>query len=219
MSRTVFANNRNFSHKGSGDKSACSAPDVCKTPMGPSIPPIPYPVSSQAANLARATSSVVIDGNPTAIASSIHTQCTGDQAGSATGIISGTVANKTEFVSYSFDVKAEGEGIVRHMDLTTMNSKNTLGMNYGAATAPINIKTEAVKDEPIYTLRFEFIDELGQQIKGLEYKTLPAGQKQDLHIADAKTNVYGKTFIVSTEQNESVDCYATWEKFSATAND
>jgi len=218
MSRTVFANSRNFSHKGSGDKSVCSAPDVCKTPMGPATPPIPYPVISQAAMLSQATSSVVIDGNPTAIASSIHTQCSGDQAGVATGIISSTVANKTEFVSYSFDVKAEGEGIVRHMDLTTMNNKNTLGMNFGAPTAPTNIKTVDVKDDPIYTLRFEFVDELGQQIKGLEYKAVPAGKKEDLHIADAKTNVYGKTHIVSTEQNESVDCYLIWEKFDPTAN-
>lgn len=216
MSRSVFANNRNFSHKGSSDKSVCSVPDVCKTPVGPSTPPIPYPVSSQVANLAQATSTVKIDGNPTAIASSTHTQCTGDQAGSATGLVSGTVANKTEFVSYSFDVKAEGEGIVRHMDMTTMNNKNTLGMNYGAATAPINIKVENIKDDPIYTLRFEFIDELGQQIKKLPYKTLPAGQKENLHLADAKTNVHGKTFIASIEQNESVDCYIAWEKFITT---
>jgi len=218
MSRSVFANSRNFSHKGSGDKSACSAPDVCKTPMGSATPPIPYPVISQVTDLAQPTSSVTIDGNPTAIASSTHTQCSGDQAGSATGLISGTVANKTHFVSYSFDVKAEGEGIVRHMDATTMNNRNTLGMNYGAATAPMNIQVENKTIEPIYTLRFEFLDELGQQVKGIGYKTVPAGQKENLHIADAKTNVYGKTFIVSTEQNESVDCYIAWGKFTATEN-
>lgn len=218
MTRSVFANTRNFSHKGSGDKSACTAPDVCKTPIGSAIPPIPYPVSSQVANLAQPTSSVLIDGNPTAIASSIHTKCTGDQAGSAKGVMSGTTGSKTHFASYSFDVKAEGEGVVRHMDLTTMNNRNTLGMNYGAATGPTTIKVEDVTVEPIYTLHFEFIDELGQPIKGIEYKTLPAGQKDNLHLADNKTNTFGKTFLASITQNESIDCYIAWNKFTVKAD-
>lgn len=215
MTRSVFANKRNFSHKGSGDKSICTAPDVCKTPVGPATPPLPYPVISHAADLAQPTSSVFIDGNPTAIASSTHTQCSGDQAGSATGIISGTVGNKTHFSSYSFDVKAEGEGVVRHMDMTTMNNRNTLGLNQGAATSVSELDLKPGEVEQIYTLRFEFIDELGQPVQGLAYKTLPAGQKQDLDQAKGKSNVYGKTYVCSTEQNESIDCYLVWDKFTA----
>lgn len=213
MTRSVYANNRNFSHKGSGDKSASSVPDVCKTPIGGATPPIPYPVTSQVSDLTQATSSVFIDGNPTAIASSVHSKCSGDQAGKAKGLISGTQGDKTHFASYSFDVKAEGEGIVRHMDLTTMNNRNTMGMNYGTATAPINIKQEEIEVESNYTLRFEFIDELGQPIKGINYKTLPAGSKEDLHLPSGKTSLYGKTFIASIEQNESIDCYVAWNKF------
>lgn len=215
MTRSVFANKRNFSHKGSGDKSMCTAPDVCKTPVGSATPPIPYPVVSQVSDLAQATSSVIIDGNPTAIASSTHTKCSGDQAGSATGIISGTTGNKTQFSSYSFDVKAEGEGVVRHMDMTTMNNRNTMGINLGAATTVNEINLKPGEVESIYTLRFEFIDELGQPVHGLHYKTLPAGQKQDLDQGNGKSNVFGKTFVCSTEQNESIDCYLVWPKFSA----
>lgn len=218
MTRSVFANMRNFSHKGSGDKSVCTAPDVCKTPVGPATPPLPYPVVSQVSNLAQATSSVIIDGNPTAIASSTHTQCTGDQAGSATGIISGTTGSKTHFASYSFDVKAEGEGVVRHMDMTTMNNRNTIGLNLGAPTTVSELNLKAGEVESIYTLRFEFIDELGQPVRGLDYKTLPAGQQQELGQANGKSNVYGKTFVCSTEQNESIDCYLVWQKFSAGDN-
>ncbi len=218
MTRSVFANNRNFSHKGSGDKSVSGPPDVCKTPVGSATPPIPYPVSSQVTHLAQATSSVFIDGNPTAIANSTHSQCTGDQAGSAKGLISGTTADKTHFTSYSFDVKAEGEGVVRHMDTTTMNNRNTLGVNYGTATSLSNAQLEYEDIEPIYTLRFEFIDELGQPVKGIRYKTLPAGQKEDLHIPKGKTNIYGKTFLASTQKDESIDCYIVWENFSAKNN-
>ncbi|MCF6260970.1 MAG: DUF4150 domain-containing protein [Gammaproteobacteria bacterium] len=207
MSRTVYANNRNFSHKGSGDKAVSSAPDVCKTPMGNSTPPIPYGISSQAGDLAQTTTTVVIDGNPTAIASSIHTQCTGDQAGSANGIASGTVGDKTRFVSYSFDVKVEGEGVVRHMDMTTMNNGNTIGTNYGAATSPVAINDE---ENLIYTLCFQVIDKLGQPLKKIAYKTLPAGNQDALHQADGKTDSHGKTPVVSTEKNESMDFYLVW---------
>ena len=138
MARTVFANNRNFSHKGSSDKSISSAPDVCKTPMGTATPPIPYPVISQASNAGGYSTSVFIDGNPTALASSTHTRCSGDQAGCAKGVASGTVGDKTQFTTYSFDVRVEGEGVVRHMDMTTMNNGNTVGSVLGIATSPAN---------------------------------------------------------------------------------
>ena len=138
MARTVFANNRNFSHKGSGDTSNSSAPDVCKTPMGNSTPPIPYPVISQASSAGGYSTSVFIDGNPTALAGSTHTRCSGDQAGSATGVGSGTVGDKTRFTTYSFDVRIEGQGAVRHMDMTTMNNGNTMGSVLGMANPPEN---------------------------------------------------------------------------------
>lgn len=150
MARTVFANNRSFSHRGSGDQSVCSTPDICKTPIGSSTPPIPYPVISRARDASGYTSTVTIDGHPTAIASSSHTRCTGDEAGSAKGIISGTTGSKTQFITNSFDVKCEGEGVVRHMDLTTMNNGNTLGVLYGTSTTPAD-KTESVdEDEGVF---------------------------------------------------------------------
>lgn len=215
MTRSVFANSRNFSHKGSSDKSLSSPPDVCKTPVGSATPPIPYPVISQAQDLSKTTSSVLIDGNPTAIASSEHTQCSGDQAGSLKGLISGTTSDKTHFASYSFDVKAEGEGVVRHMDATTMNNRNTMGMNFGVASPAPALTVEDTELESVYLLRFQFVDELGQQVKNVPYKTLPAGEKKDLHIPDAKTDLYGKTFIASSVKDESIDCYISWKKFSA----
>ena len=157
MTRTVFANNRNFSHKGSSDKSICSAPDVCKTPMGKSTPPIPYSVMSQAGDAGGYTKTVFIDGNPTAKASSIHTACSGDGPGSAKGTGSGTTGDKTHFTSYSFDVKVEGEGTVRHMDTTTMNNRNTTGMVHGISTAPVDIEVEEFPEEA-QLIRFTLLD-------------------------------------------------------------
>ncbi|VUD40398.1 hypothetical protein TDB9533_00185 [Thalassocella blandensis] len=216
MTRSVFANKRNFSHKGSGDKSVCSAPDVCKTPVGPSTPPLPYPVVSQAQDLSGGSSSVLIDGNSTALESSTHQSCSGDQAGTATGLISGTTGDKTHFASYSFDVKVEGEGVVRHMDLTTMNNRNTIGMNFGAVgQASENPDSDSSVDD-MYTLRFVFHDELGQPIKNIAYKTLPEGDRTKLHEADGKSNMFGNTHICSTEKDESIDCFLVWQKFTST---
>lgn len=149
MTRTVFANKRNFSHKGSGDQSMGSAPDVCKTPVGNSTPPIPYTVVSIAGDLDQCTKSVFIDGHPTAIASSIHKKCSGDEPGKAKGLGSGTTGDITQFVSYSYDVRCEGEGVVRHMDLTQMNRGNTVGMIHGTtATSEDQDHQQETDSEP-----------------------------------------------------------------------
>ncbi|WP_444994498.1 DUF4150 domain-containing protein [Aliikangiella sp. IMCC44359] len=192
MARTVFANNRNFSHKGSGDKSVCSAPDVCKTPVGSATPPIPYPVISQAADADGYTTSVFIDGNPTSIASSTHSKCSGDQAGSAKGLISGTTGDKTEFITYSFDVKCEGEGVVRHMDMTKMNNGNTLGMVYGTATPPGKIDEEQ-EDKDL------FEQGLKKLIVRIEMSVEKGRECKDTFILRAADGSYESTKIVKSD--------------------
>ncbi len=158
MARTVFANIRNLSHKGSGDKCLSSAPDVCKTPMGSSTPPIPYSVMSKAADASGYSQSVRIDGNPTALANSSHSKCSGDEPGSSNGLCSGTVSDITEFTTYSPDVIIEGNGAVRHMDMSTMNNGNTIGMVYGTTTSAVTIdeyEVEEVAETAQPILRFE----------------------------------------------------------------
>ncbi|PCK09628.1 MAG: hypothetical protein COA42_03040 [Alteromonadaceae bacterium] len=144
MGRSVFANSRNFSHKGSGDKSLCTAPDVCKTPIGTSTPPIPYFVVSQVTKLADGSSTVSIEGNPTSLAGSSHSKCSGDEPGTAKGVCSSKTTDETKFTSYSFDVKCDGEGVVRAFDTSTMNKVNTIGMVLGSVTSPSIIVDEQV---------------------------------------------------------------------------
>ncbi len=211
MSHTVFANSMGFSHKGSGDKSISTAPDVCKTPVGSSTPPIPYTVTSQVATLKEGSSSVLISGQPTALARSNHSRCMGDQPGSAKGIISGATGDKTEFVSYSFDVKVEGEGVVRHLDATTMNNANTAGINMGMASTPTKIDVEDKTLDDPYRLRFEALDKLGQPVKGIPYALTPAGQKADGLEPSGQTNAFGYSEVASTVQNEQVDFHVLWK--------
>ena len=49
----------------------------------------------------------------------------GDEAGSIGGIISGTIQGQADPMLYSFDVKVEGQNVVRRSDLMMHNKKNT----------------------------------------------------------------------------------------------
>ncbi|VAW64392.1 hypothetical protein MNBD_GAMMA11-3265, partial [hydrothermal vent metagenome] len=138
----VFTNSRSNIHKGSGDKAAAGAPDVCKTPVGSAVVPIPYPNISQSSTLKKGSKSVKINGKPACLEKSTFDSSSGDQAGRLGGIISGVTGKETRFISSSFDVQIEGQNTVRHMDVTTHNHGNTMGAVYGSSTAPTTIKDE-----------------------------------------------------------------------------
>ncbi len=126
MPHDTFANSRSIIHKGSGDKAIASAPDVCKTPVGSSVVPIPYPNISQSSSLTKGSKSVKINGNPVALKGSKFATSSGDQAGTAGGVVSGVTGKAAEFITYSFDVKIEGKNVVRFADTSTHNKKNTI---------------------------------------------------------------------------------------------
>jgi uncharacterized Zn-binding protein involved in type VI secretion len=126
MGSTVFANNMGISHKGSGAKSVVF-PDVCKTPSPGGPIPIPYPNLAESANLSQGSTTVKIQGQSAAIKGCSYAISTGDEAGSAGGVLSGKIKGKAEFVLYSFDVKIEGKNACRMGDLMTHNDKNAVG--------------------------------------------------------------------------------------------
>jgi hypothetical protein len=125
MSNSVGANGRSVVHPGSGGTTV-AFPDVCKTP-GPAGPvPMPYPNVAKSSDAARTAKTVEAEGHPLCVKDSTFSTSTGDEAGTAGGgIFSGTTRGKAEFVSYSFDVKVEGQGVARALDLMTHNDKNT----------------------------------------------------------------------------------------------
>ena len=51
----------------------------------------------------------------------------GDEAGSAGGVVSGKVKGTCEFMMYSFDVKFEGKNVCRLGDPLLHNDKNAMG--------------------------------------------------------------------------------------------
>ncbi len=120
---TVFANSQGISNTDSGDV-VVSGPDVCLTPMGSSMVPVPYTNVARSATLADGTKTVKVNGCMAAIDGCCYSSSIGDQPGTGTGVASGTVGGKAEFINSSFDVRIEGKGSCRNSDPMTQNNKN-----------------------------------------------------------------------------------------------
>ena len=111
-------------HKGS-DGMAIAVPDVCLTPIIVPVP-IPYPNISMSSDLAKGSKKVKADKKSVAIDGCNFKMSMGDEAGSAGGgVASGKIKGKAEFMLYSMDVKIEGKGVCRAMDMVLANDKNT----------------------------------------------------------------------------------------------
>jgi hypothetical protein len=124
MSVSVGVNFMSVVHKGSNGITI-AFPDVCKTPTPAGPIPIPYPNIAMSSDTAKGTKKVKCDGNPVCVKDSNFKTSTGDEAGTAGGIISSKTKGKAEFVNFSFDVKFEGKNVARAFDLMLHNDKNT----------------------------------------------------------------------------------------------
>jgi hypothetical protein len=135
----TFANNDTIIHKGDGQQFIAMAPDVCKTPSPGGPVPVPYPNLAFTSDLADGSSTVKVEGNPAALASSNLRTSSGDEGGTAGGgILSSKIKGKLTWILYSTDVKFEGEGVVRFLDsnLHNGNMANTSGKNKGKMSYP-----------------------------------------------------------------------------------
>ena len=126
MPSKVFANGMGLSHTKSGGISTVF-PDVCKTPSPGGPIPVPYPNVGKSSDTADGSKNVKIQGGPTMLKGSNYSASTGDEAGSAGGVVSSKTRGKCEFSLYSFDVKIEGKNVCRTGDLMTHNDKNAVG--------------------------------------------------------------------------------------------
>ncbi|MEJ6392365.1 DUF4150 domain-containing protein [Gymnodinialimonas sp. 2305UL16-5] len=102
-------------------------PDVCKTPVGSSMPPIPYSIYAIQGDDANTAATVRMTGQRAHNMASIVTQCSGDAPGTGGGIKSGTTGSICHPRSHSNSVRIQGEWAVRHNDYWDMNNRNTIG--------------------------------------------------------------------------------------------
>jgi hypothetical protein len=101
------------------------------SPGGPV--PVPYVNVAKSSDLAKGTKSVRIEGGAVALASSHLRTSSGDEPGTAGGgLASSKTKGKMTWGSASADIKFEGKGVVRFMDVTQHNG-NTFNSAFVAA--------------------------------------------------------------------------------------
>lgn len=126
MAQTTFANSRGIDHKGSGGMSPVF-PDVCKTPSPGGPVPIPYPNIGKSSDTSQGPTTVKTDGQMPMVKGAKYSRSSGDEPGTAGGVVSGVNMNVCEFMIYSFDVKFEGKNVCRLGDPLFHNKKNIMG--------------------------------------------------------------------------------------------
>jgi uncharacterized Zn-binding protein involved in type VI secretion len=94
-------------------------------------------------NLASGSTTVKVEGSPVALESSNISMSSGDEAGSAGGIISGKFAGKLTWTTSSPNVKFEGKGVVRFTDVAQHNGNtgNTFTLSLGTLDMPYPFDT------------------------------------------------------------------------------
>ncbi|WP_199873382.1 DUF4150 domain-containing protein [Ideonella sp. A 288] len=107
----------------------CAVPDVCKTPSPGGPIPIPYINVAMDSNITDGAETVKIEGNPVANVSSKISTSTGDEPGSAGGLISSKFKGTVTWKMGSLDVKAEGKSVVRFLD-TAFHNGNTFNTSF-----------------------------------------------------------------------------------------
>lgn len=130
----VTANSRSIVHSGDGSVNTAAPPDACKTPSPGGPVPIPYVNIANDSDLAKGSKKVKIEGNPIGLESSNLSTSSGDEPGTAGGgIVSSKFKGKLTWGTSSSDVKAEGKGVTRFMDVAQHNgnSFNTVFQEMG----------------------------------------------------------------------------------------
>lgn len=102
-------------------------PDVCKTPVGSSLVPVPYSITAVQADDANTAATVRMTRRRSHNMASLVTKCVGDAPGTGTGIVSGTVGSVCRPKTHSGTVNIEGRPAIRHSDEWYMNNRNTVG--------------------------------------------------------------------------------------------
>jgi hypothetical protein len=105
-----------------------TTPDVCKTPMGNSTPPVPYQIVGNLNDSASISPNVrFADKLAYLHDKSKITKVTGDEAGTAGGVKSGTNISTCESVESCKTFRVNGKQVVAHDDKFKMNNGNTFG--------------------------------------------------------------------------------------------
>jgi hypothetical protein len=117
-------------------KAVSTVPSINKTPVGGATPPLPYPVTQDLGSSVGIIANVNFNGDPVYVLnSSKQPSCTGDEAGSAHGVKSGTTSGEVKPTQGSSTVRIGGKPVIRAGDPCTLNGGNCPGV-YVTMQAP-----------------------------------------------------------------------------------
>lgn len=128
MPSDILVNGLGLTYQGTVGISAATLPDVCKTPSPAGPVPIPYPNIASQSSLKNGTSTVKAHGEMIAVKGSQYGTSNGDEAGTAGGVKSSVNMKATDWITYSFDVKMDGQNACRHTDKKFHNNQNTVDL-------------------------------------------------------------------------------------------
>lgn len=109
-------------------KAINNTPDVCRTPNGAAMPPVPYQLTADLVGTMGAVESVRFNGHPAYVLKSIVPTCVGDEAGSGGGVRSGTTGGMVAPTQGSGTVKINRYPVVRDGHPCLMNNGNCTGI-------------------------------------------------------------------------------------------
>lgn len=159
----------------------CSSltPDICKTPVGNSTPPIPYSIIGEFSDATGVSSNIKSHGDYVVVhADTVIPSVKGDAPGSADGIKSGTVGKRVQHDKKSRTVKFNSQKAVRVNDTVFMNDKNTSGAIFERGSVPEKSRIKAepgITTKPADSEKKSFgdkfddaVSDAGKKIKGAE---------------------------------------------------
>jgi Domain of unknown function (DUF4150) len=103
-------------------------PDVCLTPVGPAVAPIPYPNIAMGPMGVPAAYNVLFMCTPAHNLATMIPMTNGDNAGVATGVASGTVMGPARHLTAAFTVLVGGMPATRLTSMSLHNTTNCPGV-------------------------------------------------------------------------------------------
>jgi hypothetical protein len=114
-------------------------PDVCLTPVGPAIVPVPYPNTAMSAATAPMVANVLVECTPALNMMSKGLVSLGDQPGVLLGVVSHLEAGQTSYEVGCFTIMVGGAPAQRLTSVTGQNCMVVLPNAVGACIAPSQV--------------------------------------------------------------------------------
>jgi hypothetical protein len=116
--------------------------DACKTPSPAGPVPIPYPNIAQVtqASGGSCSSKVMVQNKKVCTVDTEITMSSGDEAGTAGGLVSSKFKGPAKYKQGCSKVKAQGKKVVHNLSMISMNGGQNGNMPAGVQTAPSQTK-------------------------------------------------------------------------------